>query len=100
MVIYVGNISRDTTEEQLREAMTEYGPVNSIQIMHDTVSGQSLGIAFIQMPDKKRAQKAVQALNMTRMNGRTVMLCQTPDRMERRAHSILWTRVVKGVYSS
>ena len=85
MVIYIGNLATDTTEAQLQEVFAEYGQVNSIHVMHDKVSGRGLGFAFVQMPGKHQALEAIQALNMTRVRGRTVMLCQTPDRIERRA---------------
>ena len=84
MVIYIGNLATDATEEQLQEAFAEYGQVSSIHVMHDQVSGRSLGFALVQMPGKNQAQKAIQTLNRTRMNGRTVMVCQTPERVERR----------------
>jgi RNA recognition motif-containing protein len=85
MVIYIGNLATDTTEAQLQEVFAEYGRVSSIHVMHDKVSGRGLGFAFVQMPGKNQGLEAIQALNMTRMHGRTVMLCQTPDRVERRA---------------
>ena len=85
MVIYIGNLATDSTEAQLHEVFAKYGQVNSVHVMHDKVSGRGLGFAFVQMPCKNQAQKAVQTLYLTRMNGRTVMLCPTPDRVERRA---------------
>ena len=85
MVIYIGNLPTDTTEAQLHEAFAEYGRIGAIYVMHDEVSGKGLGFAFVQMPGKTQAQRAIQALNLTRMQGRTVMLCQTPERVERRA---------------
>lgn len=85
MVVYVGNLPTDTTEAQLHEIFAEYGQVGSIHVVHDKVSGRGLGFAFVQMPGKKQAQRAIQALNLTRMQGRTVMVCQTPERAERRA---------------
>ncbi len=84
MVIYIGNLATDATEEQLQAAFAEFGRVNSIDVMHDRVSGRGMGFALVQMPGKNQAQKAIQALNLTRMNGRTVMVCPTPDRLERR----------------
>jgi len=85
MVIYIGNLATDATEEQLQAVFAEFGQVSSIHVMHDKVSGRGLGFALVQMPGKNQAQEAIQTLNRTRMNGRTVMLCQTPERAERRA---------------
>ncbi len=84
MVIYIGNLPTDATEEDLHTVFAEYGRVNSVHVIHDKVSARCLGFAFVQMPGKNQARKAIQALNLTRMNGRTVVLCQTPERAERR----------------
>jgi len=85
MVIYIGNLATDSTEAQLHEVFAKYGQVNSVHVMHDKVSGRGLGFAFVQMPGKNQAQAAIQALHMARVRGRTVMVCQTPERLERRA---------------
>jgi RNA recognition motif-containing protein len=85
MVIYIGNLATDTTEEQLQTVFAEFGQVSSVHVIHDKVSGRGLGFALVQMSGKNQAQKAIQSLNLTRMNGRTVAVCPTPDRVERRA---------------
>jgi RNA recognition motif-containing protein len=64
MVIYIGNLATDTTEEQLQEVFAGYGQVSSIHVMHDKVSGRGLGFALVQMSGKNQAQKAIQSLNL------------------------------------
>ena len=68
--IYVGNLSYDMTEDQLREAFAAYGKVNSARLITNRFNGKSKGYGFVQMPDRAEAEKAIAALNDKDILGR------------------------------
>ena len=84
MVIYIGNLSVETSEHELSELFEQYGKVTSVNIMKDEVSGGALGFAFVEMPTDSEASEAIAGLNGTRIAGRIVMVCEAPQRIERR----------------
>jgi len=63
MRIYVGNLSYDVTEEELREDFAAFGKVESIAIPTDKYSGRARGFAFVEMPSISEGQAAITALN-------------------------------------
>ncbi len=71
MNIYVGNLSRDLTEGELREAFAAFGDVASASIIKDKFSGETRGFGFVEMPNKEEADKAIAALNGKDLKGRT-----------------------------
>ena len=72
MKIYIGNMSYDTTEENLRQAFEAYGEVVSVNIITDRDSGRPKGFGFVEMGSKEEATAAIEALNGQEMNGRQV----------------------------
>ena len=70
MNIYVGNISRDATQDDLLEAFKAHGEVASVNIITDKFSGQSRGFGFVEMPSAAEAQAAINALNNQDLKGR------------------------------
>ena len=60
--IYVGNLSFDATEDQVRAMFEAYGPVDRVSIVTDRDTGQSRGFAFVEMSDDDSAGKAMEAL--------------------------------------
>ena len=68
--IYVGNLSYDMTEEQLRQAFEAHGKVNVARLVTERRSGRSKGFGFVQMPDRAEAEKAIAALNDPEVMGR------------------------------
>lgn len=84
MVIYVGNLSAEADERELCTLFEQHGQVTSVKFMRDEVSGNMLGFAFVEMPNETAACSAIAALNKTRIAGRVVMVCETPQRVERR----------------
>lgn len=72
MNIYIGNMSFDTTEDNLLEAFKAFGEVSTVKIITDNVSGRPKGFAFIEMPSNDEAQAAISGLNGTELNGRTL----------------------------
>jgi RNA recognition motif-containing protein len=72
MNIYVGNISRDVTESDLKEAFGAFGTVQSASIIKDKFTGESRGFAFVEMPNKDEAEKAIADLNGKDLKGRNL----------------------------
>jgi RNA recognition motif-containing protein len=72
MNIYVGNLSYDVTEADLRAAFEAYGAVASVSIIKDQYSGQSKGFGFVEMPSASEAQAAVSSLHGKDLMGRTL----------------------------
>ena len=68
--IYVGNLSYDMTEDQLRKEFEAYGAVNSARLITNRYNGKSKGFGFVQMPDRAEAEKAVAALDDKEIMGR------------------------------
>lgn len=63
MKLYVGNLSLETTEPQLRESFEKFGEVTSLNIVMDKESGKSRGFAFVEMSSDEDAQKAITGLD-------------------------------------
>lgn len=84
MNIYVGNLSFDVTEKNLRKKFEPHGKVNSVTVVKDRVSGRGLGLAFVEMPGHKQAQEAIDALNRTKIKDRVVIVSETKAHVERR----------------
>jgi RNA recognition motif-containing protein len=72
MNIFVGNLSFQTTQDDLHAAFAQYGAVDRVNIVTDRDSGQSRGFAFVEMPDRSAAEQAISQLNGAEMNGRTL----------------------------
>jgi RNA recognition motif-containing protein len=70
MRIYVGNLSYQVTEDQLREAFGQHGQVESATIIKDKFSGQSKGFGFVEMTNREEAEAAISQLNGTDFQGR------------------------------
>ncbi len=70
--IYIGNLSFDTTEDQLKELFGEYGAVERVNIIVDRVTGRSRGFGFVEMLDDSAAQAAIDGLNGKDLEGRAL----------------------------
>lgn len=84
MNIYVGNMSYDTGEEQLRALFAEHGQVDAVRIITDRDTGRPKGFAFVEMADDTAAQAALQAINGQDVDGRTLVVNEARPRTERR----------------
>ena len=76
MDLYVSNLGDEITDESLRAIFATHGEVNSYKIIKHHVTGQSRGFAFIDMPNDTEAQKAMQKINGTVVNGRNLSVKQ------------------------
>lgn len=82
--IYVGNLSRDVNEEDLREAFGAFGQVASVNIIKDKFSGESRGFGFVEMPEQAEAQAAIADLNGKDLKGKALNVNEARPRTEGR----------------
>lgn len=81
--IYVGNLSYDATEDDLRNAFEQYGQVAAVNIIKDRETGRSRGFAFVEMHGDDDAKKAIDGLNLATIAGRKVTVNEARPRTER-----------------
>ena len=72
MNIYIGNMSFETTEDQILDAFKAFGEVSTVKIITDNHTGRPKGFAFVEMPTKDEANAAISGLNGQELNGRTL----------------------------
>ncbi|MEE9605617.1 MAG: RNA-binding protein [Candidatus Scalindua sp.] len=82
MNIYVGNMSRNVNEEDLREAFEAFGQVTSVNIIKDKFSGEPRGFGFVEMQGKAEAQAAIDGMNGKDLKGRTLNVNEARPRTE------------------
>ncbi len=70
--IYAGGLPYATTEAQLQELFSAYGTVSSARVIIDKLTGRSRGFGFVEMASAEEAQRAIQALNGTNLDGRNL----------------------------
>ncbi len=70
MNIYVGNLSYEVTEEELRQEFAAFGEVESVRLITDRYSGRPKGFGFVEMPSDSEGQAAIEALNGKAVKGR------------------------------
>ena len=74
--LYVGNLSYDTSEDQLRKLFVGVGPVVSVTVITDRSSGRSKGFGFVEMETEQAAQEAIDQLNNHELNDRTITVSE------------------------
>ena len=82
MNIYVGNLAREATEDDLRQAFEALGQVASVTIIKDKYTGESRGFGFVEMPAKSEAQAAINELSGKELKGRTLNVNEARPRSE------------------
>ena len=80
MNIYVGNLSFNLTEDELRAAFQAFGTVEKAAIITDKMSGQPRGFGFVEMPNKEEAVKAIASLNGKDLKGRNIKVNEAQPR--------------------
>lgn len=78
--IYVGNLSYNTSETELRSAFGAYGEVREAKIVTDRETGQPRGFAFVEMSSDSEAQAAISALHGANLGGRTLTVNEAQER--------------------
>ena len=78
--IFVGNLSFDATENDVRSAFEAHGQVDSVALITDKMTGRPRGFGFVEMPENSAAQAAIQALNLTELQGRAITVNEARPR--------------------
>ena len=81
--IYVGNLSFQTTEQDLEAAFSAYGQVERAQLVKDRDTGKSRGFGFVEMTDDAGAERAIEALNGSQLDGRSLTVNEARPREAR-----------------
>jgi RNA recognition motif-containing protein len=82
--IYVGNLSRQATEDDVQEVFTPFGQVQSVTIIKDKFSGEPRGFAFVEMPSQEEALAAISGLAGKDLLGRTLTVNEARPRNDDR----------------
>jgi len=83
MNVYVGNLAYTTSGDDLREVFEAFGEVTSANVISDRDSGRSKGFGFVEMSDDAGAREAIEKLNGTEVDGRTITVNEARPREER-----------------
>ena len=83
MNIYVGNLLREATEDDLRKAFEAFGQVTTVKIITDRYTGDSRGFGFVEMPDHQEAKSAISGLDGKDLQGRTLKVNEARPREDR-----------------
>ena len=83
MKLYIGNLSFETTENDLQDLFELHGKVSEVALMMDRMTGKSRGFAFVTMGDNAEASAAMTALNGKEVGGRTLTVNEARAREER-----------------
>jgi cold-inducible RNA-binding protein len=81
--IFVGNLSFNTNEDELRQVFEAYGQVERVSIMTDRDTGRSRGFGFVEMASNEDGEKAIAALNGSQIGGRTINVNEARPKAER-----------------
>ena len=84
MNIYVGNLSSEVTEEDLRQACEAFGNVTSVKIITDKFTGESRGFGFVEMPSNAEAQSVISDLNGKELKGQALKVNEAKPRPDNR----------------
>ncbi len=74
MNIYVGNLSKEVTEDDLTEIFSKFGAIKSAKVIKDLFTSESKGFGFVEMNDNAEAQKAINELNATDLKGKKIVV--------------------------
>jgi RNA recognition motif-containing protein len=83
MNIFVAKLSFDTQSDDLREVFEEFGEVSSATVITDKFTGKSKGFGFVEMPNDEEARNAINELNESELDGRTIVVKKAEPREER-----------------
>src|SRR6266513_2598784 len=81
--LYVGNLSFQTTSEDLQQLFSQAGTVESASVVEDRDTGRSRGFGFVEMASKEEGEKAIEQFNGTDMNGRNLTVNEARPREDR-----------------
>ena len=84
MNIYVGNLERSVSEDELKEIFSEYGEVTSVSIITDKFTGESRGFGFVEMPAKAEAIEAIKQVDGHEIKGKRLIINEARPKKDRR----------------
>jgi len=84
MNIFVGNLSKDVTDDDLQSLFSEFGQVKSVKVIRDMFSGESKGFGFVEMPGLSESQKAMTELNTKEVKGKKLVINEARPRNDNR----------------
>lgn len=90
MNIYVGNLSYNLSDNDLQQKFAEYGAVSSAKIIEDRDTGRSKGFGFVEMANDDEGAKAIEGLNGTDVDGRSLTVNEARPREERPRRENKW----------
>ncbi|MFZ1728581.1 MAG: RNA-binding protein [Bacteroidota bacterium] len=82
MNLYVGNLTYQMTDDDLRNAFSAYGEVSSAKVIMDRETGRSKGFGFVEMPNDEEGAAAIKALDNTEIGGRSIKVNEARPRTE------------------
>ena len=82
--LYVGGLPYSVTETQLQELFSQHGEVRSAKVITDKFTGRSRGFGFVELGSDEEGQKAMEALNGTQLEGRTLVVNEAKEQGDRR----------------
>ena len=85
MKLYIGNLSGDTTDDNLRQAFASHGEISSVNIIKDRDSGESRGFGFVEMFTKAEAEAAMSDLNGKELDGSVIVVNEARPRSDNRS---------------
>ena len=85
MNIYVGNLSFDATREEIEQAFSQFGAVESVNMVTDRETGRSRGFAFVEMPSDEEGKAAIEGMNLQRIAGRAVTVNEARPKRDRQS---------------
>ena len=89
MKLYVGNLSFESTENDLQDLFEQHGQVSEVRLMMDRMTGKSRGFAFVTMSTEEEATKAIEGLNGKDVDGRKLQVNVARPKEERQPHCAL-----------
>jgi len=81
--IYVGNLSFEASEKEIREEFSKFGEVSAVNMITDRETGRSRGFCFVEMPNDAEGKEAINGLNLQRIAGRAVTVNEARPKTER-----------------
>lgn len=90
MNIFIAKLSYETQSDDLREAFQHYGKVDSANVIMDKFTGKSRGFGFVEMSNEDDAISAIQDLNDSELDGRTIVVKKAEPRKEQSRSSRAW----------
>jgi len=88
--IYVGNLSYEATQDDVRAAFEAHGEVSTVSIIMDKMTGRSRGFGFVEMPDQNAGTAAINALNLQEVKGRAMTVNEAKPKAEGAGRGRSW----------